>query len=433
MSFGKRLALFFILIALVPTLALAGMLILVSEDSREGKADARLAAGLETAIALHEGSVAEALPHARMLARDPDLARAIRGQDQAKLAAFVAEAVGGPITAVEVLGADGSELAGAGTDQAIAFAETSLTSDGEPAGRLRVSVTTSVEFATQVRRLTKRELVVNREGVPLTATVVVPTVLPEPGETADLEVGEGEFRARLVVLNPAPEESLLLLGPRKEGGFLAIGTPAAAILIGFLALGVVFAYALARALTGLHAKVAEQAVTDPLTGLSNRRRWRQLLEREMLRAKRFGHDLSLLIVDVDEFKAINDERGHQYGDAVLERVAGILRRTTRAIDVTARYGGDELALVLLETGPEGAEVLAERLRKNVEKARVKGPDGRAMKVTISVGVATMPNSAGEVAELIEASDQALLLAKREGKNRIRIAPDRPKRGKRTAR
>ena len=125
-------------------------------------------------------------------------------------------------------------------------------------------------------------------------------------------------------------------------------------------------------MTGLHSQVAQQAVTDPLTGLSNRRRLDQLLGREVERAQRFGHELSLLIVDADDFKQINDQHGHLVGDEVLETIADVVRSTTRTIDITARYGGDELALVLLETGAQGATILADRLRENVRTAKIRG-------------------------------------------------------------
>ena len=141
------------------------------------------------------------------------------------------------------------------------------------------------------------------------------------------------------------------------------------LLIGFLLLATVFAYALARALTGLYTRVAEQAQTDPLTGLWNRRRMAEIL-REVERAVRFGHPLSLLILDVDDFKEINDTEGHLQGDAVLRKIAEVVREHTRSIDVAARYGGDEIALILPETDVEGAARLAERLRTGVMEAKI---------------------------------------------------------------
>ena len=222
-------------------------------------------------------------------------------------------------------------------------------------------------------------------------------------------------------LDAGDREMLLLLGPRKEGGFLAIGGAALALLVGFLALGVLLAYAIAHALTGLHEKVAEQAVRDPLTGLWNRRRMFEMLEREILRSRRFGHEVSFLILDIDNFKAINDELGHPQGDEVLRAISEIVLRTTRTIDVGARYGGDELALVLLETDAEGAMILAERLRERIHDAEIPTRSGDPMSVTVSVGAATSTDEIDEMNELIDAADQALLEAKRSGKDRVRAA------------
>jgi diguanylate cyclase (GGDEF)-like protein len=435
MSFGRRLALFFVLIVLVPTLALVGMLIIVSEDSREGKADARLAAGLDTALALYDESVAAAEPRARALADEPGLGAALRAGNGAELRRFAQAAAAAPgVAGVEVLGPADTTEASAGSPEAIAFAQLDLEEQGARRGKLLVSVTTAPQFAAEVKRLTKRELVVNGSGEPLAATV--PGLDPdiEAGETTDVELEEGEYRAHLLSLDDEREESVLLVGPRKDDGLLAIERPAAALLAGFLLVAIGLAYMLARALTGLHTQVAQQAVTDPLTGLSNRRRLDQQLRREVERALRFGHELSLLIIDADNFKRINDEHGHLVGDRVLETTAEVLRSTVRTIDISARYGGDEMAVVLLETGAPGATILADRLRENVRTAKIRGLERGA--VTISVGVATLPDSAGETQALVDAADQALLVAKRAGKDQTRSAPGRPRaerngRGRRT--
>jgi diguanylate cyclase (GGDEF)-like protein len=130
----------------------------------------------------------------------------------------------------------------------------------------------------------------------------------------------------------------------------------------------------------------------------------------------------MLVIDIDDFKPINDEEGHQQGDAVLRRVAEIVKDTTRAIDITARYGGDELALVLLETDAAGALTLAERLRSRISAARIPARGGGETHVTVSIGAATLPDCALDAGELIEAADQALLRAKRTGKDQVASAP-----------
>ena len=113
--------------------------------------------------------------------------------------------------------------------------------------------------------------------------------------------------------------------------------------------------------------------------------------------------------------------GHLQGDAVLEEIAQVVRHTTRAIDVGARYGGDELALVLLETDAPGALVLAERLRSNISDAAVSTRDGDTMNVTVSIGAATATEAEEDGEALIEAADQALLRAKRAGKDQVRTS------------
>jgi diguanylate cyclase (GGDEF)-like protein len=424
MSFGRRLALFFVLIVLVPTLALAGMLIIVSEDSRQGKADARLAAGLDTTLALYDQKVAEAEPRARELAADPRLGEGLRAGDRAELQAFANAAAAQPgVAGVDVLGPAGNVEAEAGDPKAIAFAQLDLTDQGAPQGKLQVSVTTASEFSSDLKRLTNRDVVVNASGSALAGTVAASDPGIDPGETADVTVEGDEYRAHLLSLSEERQESVLLLGPRTDDELLAIDRPVAALLAGFLLLAIALAWILARALTGLHSQVAQQAVTDALTGLSNRRFLDEQLDREVERAVRFGHELSLLIVDADDFKQINDKHGHQVGDTVLVTIADVCRSTTRTIDIAARYGGDELALVLLETGSHGAAILADRLRENVRAAKIRGLERGS--VTVSVGVATLPDSASDTRGLIGAADQALLVAKRAGKDETRSAPGRP--------
>ena len=168
----------------------------------------------------------------------------------------------------------------------------------------------------------------------------------------------------------------------------------------------------------LHELVSEQAITDELTGLSNQRRFRELIEKEASRAERFGHVLSVMILDIDDFKQVNDTYGHLQGDEVLKTIGAILLEESRGVDEPARYGGEEFVLALPETGAEGALEVAERVRLRVERARVPHIDGTgALQVTASVGVATMPGAAGDMRSLIAIADEALYAAKRSGKNR----------------
>jgi diguanylate cyclase (GGDEF)-like protein len=175
---------------------------------------------------------------------------------------------------------------------------------------------------------------------------------------------------------------------------------------------------------GLHETVERQAVTDELTGLFNRRRFQEAMVTEVERSKRFGQPVGLVLLDLDNFKAVNDTYGHQQGDLVLREVARVLRETSREIDEPARYGGEELAVVLPGTDLEGAYNLAERVRAGVEELSLPLLDGDGiLRVTASFGVATLPGSADDIRGLIAAADEALYRAKRAGKNRtVRAEP-----------
>jgi diguanylate cyclase (GGDEF)-like protein len=417
------LALFLVLIAVVPTLALIAILLFVSEDSQRGKADAQLAAGLRTAVAVYQTKTDEATSKAQQLAADSDLAAALRAQDTAAEAAFVQRAAGQPPTErVELYDTAGTPVAAAGPPNSVAFAQVGLTDAGQQVGSLRVSVATAEQYANEVKSLTDTEVVVTRGSETLAATVSPPSRSLKPDQTADLTSGGKEYRGHAVVLNSAAQEDLLLLGPPKSGGVLGVGRGALAVMIWFLVAAVILAWGLARTLTRRHERIAQEALTDPLTGLWNRRHLAGTLDREVSRALRFGHEISLIILDVDDFKRINDRLGHLQGDIVLETVADLVKDATRDIDVAARYGGDELALILVETGSEGATILAERLRERVRDTEVPLRDGGTMGVTISVGVATVPDSAEDLESLVDGADRALLRAKRSGKNQIRTAP-----------
>ena len=172
----------------------------------------------------------------------------------------------------------------------------------------------------------------------------------------------------------------------------------------------------------LHEMVTEQAITDELTGLPNTRAFRDSIEKEAARAARFRHDLSLLMLDIDDFKEVNDTYGHLQGDAVLRAVGRILGAESRGIDEPARYGGEEFVVALPETGPEGALELGERIRALIAEEKVARVDGKGeISVTASFGAATMPGAGQDAIELIAAADAALYEAKRTGKNRVVVA------------
>ena len=172
----------------------------------------------------------------------------------------------------------------------------------------------------------------------------------------------------------------------------------------------------------LHATVERQAVTDDLTGLANLRAFTSILDRELERSRRFDTPLGLVMLDIDDFKQVNDSYGHQQGDAVLAQVASVLRGLSRDLDAPARYGGEELAVVLSQTDAEGAVLLAERMREAIEALQVpRIGAGGSLSVTASFGVASVPDTAADRDSLIAAADAALYRAKRTGKNRVERA------------
>jgi diguanylate cyclase (GGDEF)-like protein len=178
---------------------------------------------------------------------------------------------------------------------------------------------------------------------------------------------------------------------------------------------------------GLHETVERQAVTDELTGLSNRRRFQEVLASEVERSRRFAQPVGLVMLDIDDFKTVNDTYGHQAGDVVLREVARVLRASSREIDEPARYGGEELAVVLPGTDLDGAYNLAERVRQGIEglDLPVFRADGSRLHVTASFGAATLPLSAHDGRGLVAAADAALYEAKRAGKNRTVRASEAP--------
>jgi diguanylate cyclase (GGDEF)-like protein len=234
----------------------------------------------------------------------------------------------------------------------------------------------------------------------------------DAGEAAETQISGANALARPLTA-PEPEEGIL--------GVISIARPGRAFTEREREL---FAYLASQAAISienvdLHETVRRQAVTDELTGLFNHRRFQEVMTAEVERSRRFGQELGLIMLDIDNFKRVNDTYGHLQGDLVLREVARVLRESSREIDEPARYGGEEMAVALPQTGLQGAFEFAERVRHRIEALHLPLLDADGtLRVTASFGAASLPHSAKmDKDALVAAADAALYRAKRSGKNR----------------
>ncbi|MCZ1264243.1 diguanylate cyclase [Paenibacillus marchantiae] len=167
-----------------------------------------------------------------------------------------------------------------------------------------------------------------------------------------------------------------------------------------------------------------KATTDHLTNLSNRRQFEKSLELELERAREYKQKLSLLVIDIDRFKKVNDTFGHTSGDAVLKQLGQLLIEHTRSADIVSRNGGEEFAILLLDCGHHQAMAIAESIRQSVEKYHFALPDGNTIRLTISIGVAVFPDHCDDRDDndFFEQADRALYEAKNTGRNRVCAIP-----------
>lgn len=172
-------------------------------------------------------------------------------------------------------------------------------------------------------------------------------------------------------------------------------------------------------LQAANAQLQQLSRTDRLTGLYNRGHWEESLKVAYARHQRYGNATSLVMLDIDHFKRVNDTYGHQAGDKVIEQVARLIREHERETDVAGRYGGEEFGVVLSDTDKAGARVFAERLRKAVEGLEVLH-NGQSIRFTISLGVADLSQPSSNYADLIAWADQALYASKKAGRNRVTV-------------
>ena len=211
----------------------------------------------------------------------------------------------------------------------------------------------------------------------------------------------------LVAVDPVPSSKAPSLGPSVVLGLRALLEPPAIALDNALAL----------------QKAEALSVTDDLTRLYNSRYLNLVLRRETKRASRSGRPLSLLFIDLDGFKQVNDNHGHLCGSKALVEAGAIIRGCARETDVVARFGGDEFSVILPDTGRDGALSVASRVRDRIGLHAFLESDGLAVHLTASIGVATLPDVAGSAEELIRAADTAMYRVKADGKNGIHIAQE----------
>jgi two-component system, cell cycle response regulator len=204
-----------------------------------------------------------------------------------------------------------------------------------------------------------------------------------------------------------PSAPVPTLGPALALSFRSILEPPAIALDNALAL----------------QKAEALSVTDDLTRLYNSRYLNLVLRRESKRASRSGRPLSLLFLDLDGFKQVNDKHGHQAGSKAIIEASVIVSRSARETDVSARFGGDEFAVILPDTGSEGAVAVAERIRDRIGACKFLASDGLSIHLTASIGVATLPDVAASAEELLRAADKAMYRVKDAGKNGIHIAQE----------
>jgi diguanylate cyclase (GGDEF)-like protein len=215
----------------------------------------------------------------------------------------------------------------------------------------------------------------------------------------------GQVTGVLVGIDPQPSAVAPSLGASLMLALRGILEPAAIALDNALAL----------------EKERTLSVADDLTLLSNSRYLNEVLRRETKRAMRSGRPLSMLFLDLDGFKQVNDSHGHQAGSKALQEAGQVIKACARETDVVARFGGDEFALILPDTGPDGARAVAQRIGERVRSNIFLQSDGLAVRLTASIGVATLPDVAQTAEDLLRVADTAMYKVKYEGKDGIHVA------------
>ena len=218
-----------------------------------------------------------------------------------------------------------------------------------------------------------------------------------------------------------PEFDWYLIGEQETGVSLGRirSVLFANLAVGLLATCIVIA-AVVIVVNRFQGRLEALVMVDPLTGVSNRRHFMETLQSESERAKRYGHTLSLLMIDVDRFKTVNDRHGHLVGDRVLRMLTETIQDSLRDSDTLGRLGGEEFGLLLQETSLDDAVIVAERIRAGVSARFLQEPGLKPFHTTVSIGAASMLTGSSDYESLLRHADTAMYRAKADGRNRVSI-------------
>jgi diguanylate cyclase (GGDEF)-like protein len=425
-TFRGRLTVFFAAIVLAPLVAGAVVVHALAARQAVHEADERLAAQEVPSVRAEERVSQDVRFHVtrtlavRALRASPHELDAIR---RTAGLGFLLAIHSGRITAKALgtprfpsgSGPSPAQLAGDVSDLPVKARRMEVT--GPPAG-----VVVGGDYLDQdfLDRLGASMLVADGRVVATNVGRATPSEVPS-GRSFDLSGG----RALCVCTGRPPTGIVLVTWVRSIGLLPSLPPPILVLLVVGAILAAILAIELARVLSKPHERALIRLVeteylsmTDPLTGIPNRRRLESILADEARRAARFDRQFSVLMVDVDRFKLVNDVYGHAVGDRVLIEVAERTRRALRTdLDTVARFGGEEFTVILPETPREGALVVAEKIRSAI--AATEFPEG--LVVTVSVGVASRPEDGTTPDDLLRAADKALYEAKRSGRDRVAVA------------
>jgi diguanylate cyclase (GGDEF)-like protein len=399
-----------LIVGAIPIVSTVRILQANAVRSEQAHADAALRAELQAGLDELSGLGDDASARADDLARSPAVQRAVIRRDTPALRRFAADQPGVAFYLRT------KRIAGRAWPRSIGRSVW-LTVDGSRVAKIVSSVPLNAALARRLTRDAPRAPG-DRLALVTNGRIVGGRRFATEGRTVSL--GETRFRGLPGLVPDSGGVRLLALRPEhvidaqvqpyvQRVRYAGFGSFALLILVAFL-----FAGPIMRVL-GDFRRVASQAAVDSLTGLANRRTLDEELVLEWRRAQRVGDSLAFVLLDLDDFKTINDGHGHPAGDAVLRAVGETLGQGVRQVDLAGRYGGEEFALILPETDLTGALRLAERLRAKLEATAVELPSGKTLTATASFGVAVSPGlSTAE--QLVEAADQELYAAKAAGKN-----------------